>query len=113
MLKIRLKRIGKKHQPSFRIVVQERRSKLKGKFIDDLGSYSPISKKITINAEKVKKWLGFGAQPSDTVHNLLIKNKIITGTKINLVKKPKNKKSPAENSSASAAPSQPEAAQAA
>lgn len=89
MLKIRLKRIGKKHQPSFRVVVQERRSKLKGKFIDDLGFYNPTSKKITIDAEKVKKWIASGAQASGTVHNLLVKNKIVSGAKVNLAKKPK------------------------
>ncbi len=77
MLSIRLKRIGKKHQPAFRLVVGERRSKLKGDSTEDLGWYNPREKKAHFNAERVKYWLGVGAQASDTVHNLLVREKMI------------------------------------
>lgn len=79
MLVLRLKRIGKKHQAAFRLVVGERRSKLKGDYTEDLGSYNPHTKKVDFKAERVKYWLSVGAQASDTVHNLLVRNKVIDG----------------------------------
>jgi small subunit ribosomal protein S16 len=79
MLALRLKRIGKKHQAAFRLVVGERRSKLKGDYTEDLGYYNPHSKKMDVNAARVKYWMGVGAKPSPTVHNLLVKNKVIEG----------------------------------
>lgn len=77
MLVLRLKRIGKKHQAAFRLVVGERRSKLKGDSTEDLGWYNPHTKKAEFKAERVKYWLGVGAKASDTVHNLLVRNKVI------------------------------------
>jgi small subunit ribosomal protein S16 len=82
MLTIKLQRRGKKHQPSFRLVVQEKRSKLDGDFIDDLGWYNPRTKEAELNAERVKYWIGVGAQPSPTVHNLLVTKGVAEGTKI-------------------------------
>lgn len=79
MLVLRLKRIGKKHQAAFRLVVGERRSKLKGDYTEDLGSYNPHTKKSDFKAERVKYWLSVGAQASDTVYNLLVRNKIVEG----------------------------------
>jgi small subunit ribosomal protein S16 len=81
MLSIRLKPIGKKKQISYRIVVVEKRSKLTGKFIEDLGFYNPHSKDLNFKSDRVKYWLGVGAQPSDTVHNLMIKSGMIEGDK--------------------------------
>jgi len=82
MLALRLKRIGKKHQAAFRVVVGERRSKLKGDYTEDLGWYNPHSKKMEVKADRVKYWIGVGAKASDTVHNLLVAHKVIDGKKI-------------------------------
>lgn len=79
MLIIRLRRGGKKHEPHYRIVVQEQRSKLGGKYIESLGHYHPTitSKPITINKERVLYWLKNGAKPSVTATNLFVKNDIL------------------------------------
>ena len=95
MLKIKLKLIGKKHQRSFRIIVQEAREKLKGKFVEDLGWWSPHFDKFKINKERVLYWLKKGAQPTDTCYNLLVEAKIIEGKK-KPVHKTKKKKEEVE-----------------
>lgn len=79
MLAIRLTRTGKKHDPHYRIVVQEKRSKLNGKSIDIVGHYHPAQagKLVVIDKAKVEKWMSVGAQPSDTVTNLLVKEGIL------------------------------------
>ena len=95
MLRIRLFRIGKKHQPSYKIVVVDgKRASRGGRFVEELGFINPKTKKQKIDAEKAKYWISKGAQPSDTVHNLLVKEKIIEDKKINVHKK--SKKKPAE-----------------
>ncbi len=73
MLAIKLKIIGKKHARSFRVVVQEKKSKLQGKFVDDLGWYNPHTKKSVINMERVDFWLNQGAKPTATVDVVLMK----------------------------------------
>lgn len=72
MVKIRLRRMGAKKQPFYRIVVADARSPRDGKFIDQIGTYDPKADPsiINIDAEKAKKWLGNGAQPTDTVKKL-------------------------------------------
>lgn len=90
MLAIRLKRVGRTNDPSFRIIVQDHRrspKKTRG-LVEYVGSYDARKGKPTINGERVKYWIGQGAQPSDTVHNLLVDAKIITAKKVNA----KNKK---------------------
>jgi small subunit ribosomal protein S16 len=89
MLALRLKRIGKKHQAAFRLVVGERRSKLKGDYTEDLGWYNPHSKKAEFKADRVKYWMSVGAKPSDTVYNLLVKNKVVEGKTLANHKQPK------------------------
>jgi len=89
MLVIRLQRIGKKHQPSYRIVVVERRSNMAGPPVEDLGSYNVKEKKAHVNAERVRYWLGVGARPSDTMHNLFVREGVIEGKKIAVHKKKK------------------------
>jgi len=92
MLAIKLKRVGKKHQATFRIIVAEKRKKIEGKFIEDLGFWDPHANKFSVNGESAKKWMGHGAQPTATVHNLLIKAKVIEQKKkIQLHKKPLKK----------------------
>ncbi len=85
MLAIKLQRVGKKHQPSFRVVVAEKKSNMAGPPVEDLGSYSVMTKKAHLNAERVKYWIGVGAQPTVTVHNLLVKERIIDAPKVKLV----------------------------
>ena len=88
MLMIRLQRIGRKNDPSFRIIVTDKRESTKStRFADIVGTYQPKAGTITIEADKVKQWMAKGAQPSPTVHNMLITKGIITGKKINVLPK--------------------------
>lgn len=79
MVKIRLRRVGAKHRPSYRVVVADSRSPRDGRFIEIVGHYNPLTDPATINIneEKVVKWLKQGAQPTDKVYNLLRKSGII------------------------------------
>ncbi|HUC01663.1 MAG TPA: 30S ribosomal protein S16 [Candidatus Paceibacterota bacterium] len=88
MLAIKLQRIGKKHQPSYRVVVAEKRSKMLAPPVEDLGSYDPRTKATTVKNERVLHWIKMGAQPTVTAHNLLVKEGAITGAKL-AVKMPK------------------------
>ncbi len=89
MLKIRLQRVGKKHEPVFRVVVGDSKNAAKsGKFIEVLGSYDPRSKnQNTLNKTRVQEWISKGAQVSDTVHNLLVSEKVIDKKKVNSLPK--------------------------
>ena len=84
MLAIKLQRVGKKHQPGYRLVVAERRSKMAAPPVEDLGSYSPKTKLAHVNAERASYWLGVGAQPTTTVHNLLVKQGVLKSPKIQM-----------------------------
>ena len=79
MLRIRLRRTGAKKQPSYRVVVADKRSARDGSFVDHLGHYNPIPDppEVVIDEEKMLKWLRVGAQPSDTVAHLLRKHPTI------------------------------------
>jgi len=88
MLKIRLQRVGKKNNASFRVVVIEsQRGPKAGNVLEVLGFYDPKKDVIEIKGERVSHWFSVGAQASNTVHNLLIKEKIIEGKKINVLPK--------------------------
>jgi len=78
-VKIRLRRLGAKKAPFYRVVVADSRSPRDGKFIEEIGYYNPLTEPATIkiDGEKVAKWLKVGAQPSDTVKNLLKRAGII------------------------------------
>ncbi len=78
-VKIRLKRLGSKKNPFYRVVVADERSPRDGKFIEEIGYYNPLTDPvdIKINAEKATKWLANGAQPTQTVRSLLVKSEII------------------------------------
>lgn len=78
MLKMRLKRCGRKRQPTYRIVIMEATSKRDGRAIKELGFYNPITKEIKLDVENIVYNLEKGAQPTSVVKNLLIKSKIIT-----------------------------------
>ncbi|HBM75070.1 MAG TPA: 30S ribosomal protein S16 [Clostridiaceae bacterium] len=78
-VKIRLKRMGAKKAPFYRVVVADSRSPRDGRFIEEIGYYNPITEPTTIkiDEEKAKKWLKTGAQPSDTVKRLFEKAGVI------------------------------------
>ena len=79
MVKIRLRRMGAKKAPYYRIVVADSRSPRDGRFIEELGTYSPLSdpSEFKVDADRVKDWIAKGAQPTDTVRALLKKAEII------------------------------------
>ncbi len=71
MVKIRLKKMGMRHQPSFRIVAIESRRPRDGEYLEALGHYNPRSKVLNVNLERVEYWLSKGAQPTDTARKLI------------------------------------------
>jgi small subunit ribosomal protein S16 len=77
MLKLRLKRIGRKRSPSYRLVIMENTTRRDGRPIEEVGYYNPISKNYKFDSEKIQKWLSCGVQPTETVANLLKKAEII------------------------------------
>ncbi|MFH1657063.1 MAG: 30S ribosomal protein S16 [bacterium] len=98
MLIIRLLRTGKKHQPFFRVVVCDKDNPPRGgRAVEFLGFRNPLTKEIKLNGERIKYWLSVGAQPSDTVHNLLIKEKIIEEKKVPMFKLTKKKRKEMED----------------
>ena len=78
-VKIRLRRMGAKKAPFYRVVVADERSPRDGKFIDEIGYYNPLREpaEIKIDSEKATKWLADGAQPTETVKSLLKKSGIV------------------------------------
>ncbi|MFH0806159.1 MAG: 30S ribosomal protein S16 [Candidatus Brennerbacteria bacterium] len=107
MLAIKLKRIGKKRQASFRVVVMEKRSKLQGRFVEDLGWANPRTDEQKVNAERATHWLKVGAQPTDTAWNLLVKTGVVRGKKIAVHGKSKQKVEAAKAEAAPAAVAAP------
>ena len=79
MVKIRLRRMGAKKAPFYRVVVADARSPRDGRCIEEIGTYNPLTNPATINvdAEKVQAWIKSGAQPTDTVRGLLKKAGIL------------------------------------
>ncbi len=78
-VKIRLRRVGAKKAPFYRVVVADSRYPRDGRFIEEIGTYHPLNaeEEFKVDAEKTKKWIANGAQPTDTVKALLKKNNII------------------------------------
>lgn len=90
MLKIRLQRVGRTNNPSFRLVVTEKTNATRsGRAIEVLGSYDARGgakgAKPALKADRITYWISKGAQPTGSVHNLLISEKIITGKKVNVL----------------------------
>ena len=79
MVKIRLKRMGMKKAPSYRVVVADERMPRDGRFIEEIGYYNPMTEpaELKIDADKAQQWIKNGAQPTDTVRALLKKSGII------------------------------------
>ena len=78
MLCIRLSRVGKKKQPFYRVVVIDRRKARDGRFVEVVGTYNPLKNPpdVQLDADRVKHWLGHGAQPSNTVRSFIRRQKI-------------------------------------
>ena len=92
MITIKLKRVGKKHQPSYRVIVTDKNlGGPKGKTIEYLGWYNPLSKKFSLKKERISYWLSQGAQSSDSIYNLLVKDGIIANKKKPVKIKPSKK----------------------
>lgn len=77
MVKLRLKRMGAKKQPSYRIVAADSRAPRDGRFIEEVGFYNPRSNEVKVDAEAALKWLNNGAQPTETVRSILSKEGIM------------------------------------
>ena len=91
MLRIRLSRVGRKHDPSYRVIVTEKgRGPQTGNYVEQVGTYDARTDEHELKGERINYWIDNGAQPSDTVHNLLITAGIIEGETVN----PLPKKSP-------------------
>jgi small subunit ribosomal protein S16 len=103
MLTLKFLRVGKKGQPSYRIIAIEKRTKINGKNVEDLGWYDPKNKGFKLNEERVKYWISQGAQPTDSVHNLLVRAGIRKATKIAKHSVPKKEAVKAEAAPAVAA----------
>lgn len=84
MLTIRLQRIGKKVQPSYRLIISEKAKATNSSVLEYLGHYHPANKdkNIELNKERIEYWISKGAQTSETVHNLLVQNNIIKDKKV-------------------------------
>lgn len=94
MLMIRFQRIGRTNAPAFRIVVLEKERAAKaGNIVELLGTYNPRSKALTLDEAQVKSWIAKGAQPTDSIRNLLINKGVITGKKVNVLPKKTPQKS--------------------
>ena len=90
MLKIRLQRIGRKNDPSFRAVLTDSKNSTKsGKFLEILGTYNPKAGEKSLKADRIKYWMSQGAKCSDTMHNFLVHDKVIEGKKKNVLPKKK------------------------
>jgi small subunit ribosomal protein S16 len=78
MLKLRLKRTGKKRSPFYRLVIMENTFRRDGRPIEELGYYNPMTKQYKFNTDKIKKWLSYGIKPTETVLSLLKKAEIVS-----------------------------------
>ncbi len=88
MLKIKLQRVGRKHDPSYRVVVTDRRTGPKSnKHVAIVGNYDTIRKTVNLKKDEILKYIANGAIPTDTVHNILVKEGVIKGEKRNVLPK--------------------------
>jgi small subunit ribosomal protein S16 len=88
MLKIRLQRVGRKHEPAFRLVLTDSKNSTKsGRFKEILGSYDARKSTDLLKTDRISHWLSQGALATGTVHNLLVKHKVIDAKKVNVLPK--------------------------
>ncbi|MBE6667039.1 MAG: 30S ribosomal protein S16 [Ruminococcaceae bacterium] len=76
-VKMRLRRMGAKKAPTYRVIVADSRSPRDGRFIEEIGYFNPRTDEVKIDADKAKTWIANGAQPTDTVKALLKKTNIV------------------------------------
>ena len=108
MLKIRLQRVGKKHDPAFRVILTDSaRAARSGSVNEVLGFYSAKREQTKLSTDKIKEWIAKGAQVSDTVHNILVREKVIKGPKKNVLP-PKKKSAEKEKDKEVVAQAKPE-----
>ena len=104
---VRLQRVGKKNDPSFRVVLTDSKNSTKsGRFLEILGSYNARFGKPQISSDRVKYWMSVGAKLTPTVHNLMINEKVIAGKKLNVLpqKSPPKKEEVAQEKAEEAEP---------
>ncbi len=92
MLTIRFSRKGKKKQPIYRVIVSEKTRDPWGKYLEGLGFYDPKTKEAQLNKERIEFWISKGAQPTPTVHNLLVTKEIMKEEKVRASKSKPGKK---------------------
>lgn len=86
MLKMRLQRVGRKHETSFRLVLTDSKNSTKsGRFKEILGSFDPRKSTEAFDVERIKYWIGQGIKPTGSVHNLFVTHKIIDAKKVNVL----------------------------
>ena len=106
MLTIRLQRVGRKNDPSFRVIlVESKRAAKTGNYQEMLGSYNPRTDRVELKSDRIKHWIGMGATVSDTMHNILVSQKVIEGKKINVLPRkspPKKEETPVVEAPAAA-----------
>ncbi len=116
MLTIRLQRVGRKHEPTFRVVLTDSKNGPKsGKYLENLGWYDSRRKNSLdqLDVEQIKHWLSKGAQTSVTIHNFLVSHKVISGKKLNALPRKSPIKKEGEADASAAAPVTPAATEAA
>ena len=92
MLTLRLQRLGKAKQPTYRLIISEKKHDTQYGALEILGNFNPRDKKFILKADRVKYWLEKGAQASNTVYNLLLKEGVVTGKKRKSVALSKSRK---------------------
>ncbi len=102
MLKIRLARIGKKKQPTYRIIVSDSRKDTYGVSLELLGRYNPFTKVCDVQKDRINYWISKGAKVSPTTHNLLVDQNVIAGPKVKAYKPKKKEKTEAPAAEAAA-----------
>ncbi len=109
MLKMRLQRVGRKHETAFRLVLTDSKNSTKsGRFKEILGSYDPRKSTDLLKVDRIKHWLSLGIKPTDSVHNFLVTHKVIEGKKKNVLSKktPIIKEAPVVEAAPEAAPAE-------
>ncbi len=110
MLTIRLSRVGKKKQPSYRLIISEKARDPWGKALEILGDYNPRTKVATLKGDRIKEWISKGATVSDSAWNLLLTQKVVEGKLRNVVDRtksnPPKKEEPKAEAPAAPAPAE-------
>lgn len=95
MLVIRLQKVGKKHTATFRVVATQKTAGPRRKYLELLGNVNRKTKAVSLNKDRILYWISKGAQPSDSIHNLLISQGVISGAKKPVHKASKKPPAPA------------------